>query len=77
MATILIEPIDITTENGSSGQITGIDFNYVDCLVGTINGDKVRWDRNGTCRDRTTGQNIDPRDGNVSDVLNTMNALKY
>ncbi|WP_044734669.1 hypothetical protein [Shewanella algae] len=76
MATILIEPVDITTSSGSNGQITGIDVTDGDCLVGTINGHKVRWDRNGTCRNQTSGENIDPKDPDVADVLSTVDAIK-
>lgn len=76
MATILIEPVDITTSSGSSGQITGIDVTDDDCLVGTINGHKVRWDRSGTCRNQASGENIDSKEPGVADVLSTVDAIK-
>ena len=76
MTTILIEPVVITTSGGSRGQITGIDVTDIDCLHGDINGQKVRWDRNGTCRNQTSEENIDPTDPDIVDIVETIDAVQ-
>ncbi len=76
MATILIEKISVTTKNGTNAEITGIDITDTDCLHGNVKGTNVRWDENGTCRDKIDAFNIDAKENEVSEALNTVKKLQ-
>lgn len=63
MPIISIEPIEIRTQNGHQGFITGINPSSTDLLVGRValvNGETFmgRWDVSGLARDNDGSMNI-------------------
>lgn len=80
MATITIEPIPTKTTGGYDAKITGIDPTSHDCLKGTIDTPgagtiKGNWNLGGTCRDSDPKCNLDPRQDEVADAMNTAKEL--
>lgn len=77
MAEILITPIPTTTRGGWPAEITAIDPNAHDTLIGTINTPglgEIRgaWNGSGICRDATEDCNLDINLPEVKDALSTL-----
>ncbi|WP_152003935.1 hypothetical protein [Desulfoluna spongiiphila] len=78
MAIFKIEPIAVMTEKGYHAEITGIDSNDSDCIVGTIKGKypcDVCWDLNGLCRDNESGCNLNTTTDEFLDVKRAASLL--
>lgn len=75
MATILIEPIQTQTRNGSPVEIRGIDINDEDKIHGSINGNNHKWNKSGICRGASDEFNIDPREDNIRELIETIEKL--
>lgn len=65
---ILIVPIDVRTRDGYRATITSFNPSSLDCLVGEVKGDTVRWDLNGTARNNPSSFNLDTRSDELRDL---------
>ncbi len=72
MATLLIQPIVVTTIGGMQARITGIDPTNHDCLEGGILPinplTRTQWNLNGIARDSHDDCNLDMRADELSDL---------
>lgn len=80
MASIIIKTINTTTIGGFNATVSSIDPTDSDCLEGTVQTPgaglkEVRWDLNGICRDNHDSLNLDMRNNETHDLLETAKRL--
>ena len=78
MATIKIEPIEITTAGGIKVTVSGIDPTSSDCIIGTLDRQHLpsaRWDMFGVCRDNSPDCNFDIHNDDFLDIVQTIKAI--